>query len=175
MEGSTEPELKAMNDIYFTLKDLDDVVKQRVLQWVIGKFSLDVKSKKIAGVGQENGEIIQKGNKDFSSINSVADIFANANVRSEAEKVLLVASYLQQKKDRSELTGREINKELNHLGHGVLNITNTISSLIKRKPQLMIQTRKEGKTKQAQKKYKVTEEGLVAAKKLINLPIIEAE
>jgi hypothetical protein len=31
----------------------------------------------------------------------------------------------------------------------------------------MIQIRKEGKTKQAQKKYKVTNEGFAAAKKMI--------
>ena len=35
-----------------------------------------------------------------------------------------------------------------------------------RNPKLMIQTRKEGKTRQAQKKYKVTHEGMSAAKKM---------
>jgi len=74
---------------------------------------------------------------------------------------------LQEKNSDQELTGREINSELNHLGHGVGNITNAISSLINRKPSLMIQTRKAGKTKQAQKRYKITHEGMKQVKEMI--------
>ena len=46
--------------------------------------------------------------------------------------------------------------------------TDAINQLIKRKPQLRIQTKKEGKTKQARKKYKVTAEGIKAVQKLLN-------
>ena len=80
----------------------------------------------------------------------------------------MVASYLQEAKNLSELTGREINKELTHLGHGIKNITAAINSLMNKKPKLMIQTHKAGKAKQAQKKYKVTTEGLAAARKMIS-------
>ena len=80
----------------------------------------------------------------------------------------MVAAYLQNKGGEKELTSREINKELKNLGHGVGNITNAISSLSVKKPSLMIQTRKEGRSKQAQKKYKVTTEGFEAVKRLIS-------
>ncbi len=107
------------------------------------------------------------GGADIMSFESVADIFGKANPESDADKVLIVGAYLQGKNPTGELTGRQINKELKNLGHGVGNITNAITSLMERKPKLMIQTRKEGKSRQAQKKYRVTTEGLTAAKKLI--------
>ena len=162
-----EPELKAMNDVYNALKNLEDEAKQRVIQWVVGKFSLITPIRDLKEPDQDlddNGIISEK---DLSSFESVADVFADAKVKTQPDKVLVVGAYLQQKKGGGEITGREINKELNQLGHGVKNITIAISSLIKKKPQLMIQTRKEGKSKQAQKKYKVTSEGFSVANKMI--------
>lgn len=163
-----EPELKAMNDAYLALKDLEDDAKQRVIDWVTGRFSLANISQKSKTSLDESKKGDREEKKDFHMFDTVADMYAHANVKTEADKVLLVASYLQQSKNGEELTGREINKELNHLGHGVANITVTISSLINKKPKLMIQTRKEGKSQQAQKKYKVTNEGLIEARKMLN-------
>jgi hypothetical protein len=154
-----EPELKAMNEVYSAIKDLEDDAKQRVLNWALGKFSL---KKRVLPKGLEDGQSL-----DIISFESVADIFAKASPQSEADKVLVVASYLQKKNAVEELVGREINKELKNLGHPMSNITNAISSLINRKPTLMIQTRKEGKTPQAQKKYKVTIEGFTAVQRMI--------
>ena len=162
-----EPELKAMNDVYDALKDLENDAKKRVIDWIIGKFSLGQQKRKLAGASEETSEESGARRVEFASFKSVADLFANATPKTDADKVLIVATYLQETKNVDELAGREINKELHHLGHGVGNITATITSLMNKKPQLMIQIRKEGKTKQAQKKYKVTNEGFVAAKKMI--------
>jgi hypothetical protein len=71
---------------------------------------------------------------------------------------------LQCKQSKAELTGLEINKELHHMGHKVSNITSVINQLIGKRPQLMIQTKKEGKTRQAKKKYKVTTVGISTAR-----------
>lgn len=159
-----EPELKAMSDVYQVLKDLKPEAQQRIINWVLEKFSLStVSSSQIPTQKSFTQEQIME--MGFESFNTLADVFVKITPANDPEKVLIAASYLQSKSD-SDLTGREINKELNHLGHGVGNITNAISSLINRNPRLMIQTRKEGKTKQAQKKYKVTVEGINAAKKM---------
>lgn len=163
-----EPELKAMNEIYNALKDLESEERQRVIGWVVGKFSITNPIKNSIKDRQEADDVKLAAVNDFSSFKSIADIFTNAKVKRAADKVLIVGAYLQQKQDGGELTGREINKELHHLGHRIGNITNAISTLINEKPQLMIQIRKEGKTKQAQKKYKVTAEGFTAANKIIN-------
>ena len=162
-----EPELKAMKTVYDALSELDEDAKRRVIDWVIGKFALG-RSKQRTDRGviglQPSSDT---GETNLASFLSVADLFAKTSPKNESDKVLVVASYLQEAKNLSELTGREINKELTHLGHGIKNITAAINSLMNKKPKLMIQTRKEGKSQQAQKKYKVTTEGLAAAKRLI--------
>ncbi len=163
-----EPELKAMKAVYDALVELDEDAKRRVVDWVIGKFSLG-RSKQRTGRGTTGTQLGTDTDEiELSSFPSVADLFANASPKSGSDKVLIVAGYLQEAKKVAELTGREINKELIHLGHGVKNITAAISSLINKKPKLMIQTHKGGKTKQAQKKYKVTTEGFATAKRMIN-------
>jgi hypothetical protein len=162
-----EPELKAMNDVYDALKNLEDEAKKRVIDWVIGKLSLGQQKRKLAGVPEETSEDFGAEIVKITSFKSVADLFAKTNLKTDADKVLIIAAYLQETKNVDELSGREINKELHHLGHGVSNITAAITSLMNKKPQLMIQTRKEGKSKQAQKKYKVTAEGFASAKKMI--------
>ena len=48
---------------------------------------------------------------------------------------------------------------LKNLGHGVGNITRAFDTLRASKPALTVQTRKEGSSKQARKKFRVTTEG----------------
>jgi len=162
-----EPELKAMNDIYTALEDLPDDARQRVLNWAISKFAL----RKRKPGGETEGSQRESSAEEFfdiASFGTVADIFGRVRPKSEADKVLVVGAYLQKnKKNGSDLTGHEISKTLKHLGHPIQNITHTISSLISRNPSLMMQIRKEGKTKQAKKKYMVTNEGFTAVQTMI--------
>lgn len=160
-----DPELKAMNDTYKVLNDLDEDARARVVNWLISKFSIH-RAKSITTSSTQVRMENEGGS--ISSFTSIADLFGKTTFKTESDKVLLVAAYLQLKENKEELTSREINKELNHLGHGVSNITVAIGVLINRKPSLMIQTRKEGKSQQAQKKYKVTLEGIKAANAMIS-------
>jgi hypothetical protein len=162
-----DPELRAMITVYEALKDLDDEAKARVIEWVSGKLELGYA--KIIRPGGDLGfqgmECEERNLLDFAS---VAETFAVANPKNTADKALVVAAYLQASKGGGDVTGREINKELTQIGHGVRNITRALEPLIKKKPQLLIQTRKEGLTRQAQKKYRVTNEGFNFVKRLIN-------
>ena len=163
-----ESELKAMNRVSHALKDLKEEEIDRVLMWVQKKYAKSTQRDSFSIEG--NSAIDTKSNHvDLKSFNSTADLLASINPKTDSDKALIVASYLQIHKDEKILTGREVNRELNHLGHGVKNITNSISSLIKRKPQLMIQLRKEGRSQQAQKKYKVTVEGLKAVSEMLSI------
>jgi len=162
-----EPEIKALNDIYTILNDLDHEARRRILQWINERFASDpTKNMPVRAI--KNQESLSGASFEFKSFKSIVDIFSKARPKNDAEKVLIVASYLQENKHGEELTAREINMRLNLLGHSVRNITSTIGILIKKRPQLMIQTRKEGKTKQAQKRYRVTAEGFTAAARMIN-------
>ncbi len=165
----SDPEIKAMNDIYKVFQDLDEDARVRVVNWLISKFSIN-RPKSVATLTSPQVKL-EDSSGGIALFNSIADLFGKAVFKTESDKVLLVATYLQLRENKEELTSREINKELNHLGHGVSNITVAIGVLINRKPSLMIQTRKEGKSQQAQKKYKVTIEGI----KTVNTMLSTAE
>ena len=55
---------------------------------------------------------------------------------------------------------RRLNTELKHLGYAIPNITDALSSNMRKKPQRVIQLKKSGDSRQATKTYKVTNEGL---------------
>lgn len=166
---SIDPELEAMQNLHTALKDLDTDARQRVLRWAISRFAEDIQSESKVIIQPDNLSIPpQTECLDLGRFSTIADLFALAQPKTETQKVLLSAAFLQHNNDGTELTGREINNELNHLGHGVKNITVAVNGLMNRKPCLMIQTRKEGRTKQAQKKYKVTVEGFNAIRKMLS-------
>lgn len=103
----------------------------------------------------------------FLKYDSVEDLFFSSNARTVASKILLVAAYLQEKHNLKELSSFDINTRLKKVGHGVQNITTSINTLMNKKPPLMIQTGKSGDTKQAKRKFRVTEEGLRIARNYI--------
>ncbi len=107
---------------------------------------------------------------NLSNYQTLGDIFAAIPVAlsTDVQKVLVAASFLQEKNSLGKITGQEIGKELKHIGQGVNNITHAISGNIDVKPQRMIQLKKSGKTKQAKKDYKVTVAGINAVKNLIS-------
>lgn len=162
-----DPELRAMITVYEALRDLEDDAKVRVIDWVLGKFELE-HLKRFQPEDKTGSEGPSDENRSLMDFGSVADAFAAARPQSTPDKALVVAAYLQAAKGGTDISGREINKELTQMGYGVQNITRAVEPLIKKKPQLFIQTRKEGKTKQAQKRYKVTSEGFLLVKRLIN-------
>jgi hypothetical protein len=169
-----DPEIKAIEGAYASLKDLDDEAKLRVIKWLTDKFSLNITSLKNNQnpVAPENSRSSEEKNisiqdLQLSSFTQLSELFAHIDPKTDGEKALVVGAYLQEVQGQPELTGRLINDELKHLGHGASNITTTISFLISKKPNLMIQTRKEGKSQQAQKKYRVTTEGFKLVKEMI--------
>lgn len=44
-----EPEIKAMQEVYSAVQDLDDNAKMRVINWVLDKFSLNGQLKNCKG------------------------------------------------------------------------------------------------------------------------------
>jgi hypothetical protein len=178
-----DPEIEAISKCHELIKVLDNEAKMRVIKWLVDKFELTSDLQKGAFSSKTNNyedvhpeELLllpdkHKSNNSNSSIadfETVADFFSHVHPSTDHEKALVVAAYLQEKNRLDDLTGGEIQKELKHLGHGVANITTSIGVLEKKKPKLMIQTRKEGKSKQARKKYKVTMEGFNSVKEMMN-------
>ena len=157
-----DDELGVMSVVYEELMKIDDEAKQRVLDWVAGKFSLRPSKNAIESTKMSAGESIS-----IESFSSVADAFTAASPEIDRDKALIVAAFLQRNQAKDEITGYEINNELRQLGHGLKNVTDAINQMMDRKPKLMMQVKKEGKTKQARKKYKVTIEGFKAVQHML--------
>jgi hypothetical protein len=98
---------------------------------------------------------------------SLPELYSVASPNSDADRALVVAYYLQKMKGASDLDSFSINKELRHLGYAASNITSALNSLIARKPQYAIQTHKSGSSRQARKRYRLTNEGLRAVERML--------
>lgn len=157
-----DDELGVMSVVYEELLKIDDEAKQRVLDWVAGKFSLRQSKNAIGGK-----KILADESISIESFGSVADAFSAASPEIDRDKALIIAAFLQRNLGKDVITGYEINNELRQLGYGLNNVTDAINQMIDRKPKLMMQVKKEGKTKQARKKYKVTVEGFKAVQLML--------
>lgn len=155
-------EIEAMKAVANAIKDLDRDAQGRVLTWVTGKYNIqspDVNS--LGGQPMESPSTKKQENVDLPTA------FASASPESDTDRALVGAYWFQVNKGQADIDSQEVNSELKQLGHGVGNITRAFDHLMAAKPQLVIQTRKTGKAKQARKKYRVTGEGIARVKQLI--------
>lgn len=157
-----DPEIRIMNEIYASLRGLDAHAQRRIMSWVLEKLSLDLPWEMSKDTGWEIA-----GSGDGQPLPPPSDLFDKARPENDAERVLAVAAYLQTTQPGEDLTAREITMKLASLGHSVRNITATINSLMNKRPKLMVQTLKKGTTRQAQKRYKVTPEGIAAVQMMM--------
>jgi hypothetical protein len=146
-----DPEIKAMSDIAEALDGLDDDVAARVLRWAIERY-------KVSPAGRPARETSTELSQDqvFSEFH---ELFDAANPSSTPDKALVGCYWLQVVCGEDTIESAALNRLLKDLGHQSKNITRDLDSLIARSPRLVIQVRKEGTTKQARKKYKLTKEG----------------
>jgi hypothetical protein len=175
-----DPEIKAMNDVLQALEGLEENTRTRVLTWAISKYQLDnimsvMASSDKTGEGKGLDERSSGASSDRSgNVNLVSDFsdigefYSQIDPTTDSEKVLTIGVYYQLNKGFDELNSADLNKELKHLGYRVSNVTVSISLLMKKKPALMIQTRKGGNSKQSRKKYKVTQAGIKYIEQLLN-------
>jgi hypothetical protein len=90
----------------------------------------------------------------------LADLYVAAHPVTDADRVLVVAYWHQVSAGRENLDAQTIHRDLKNLGHGVSNVTRACSALIRETPQLMMQVKKAGSTRQARKQYRLTAAGV---------------
>jgi len=148
-----------MGVIEGTLEPLDEEVRARVLKWAAERFGVPLGggARRASGSGASGGGARHDtGGGDFEEL---ADLYAAASPKSAVERALVGGYWFQYIKSDSDLDGAKVNGELKQLGHGVANITRAFDGLKAKKPALVMQTRKSGSSKQARKKYKLTNAG----------------
>lgn len=173
-----DKELVAMDEVYRALEGLEPEEVGRVLTWASDRFGvLITRAEKPQDVHTE----LEPERRDVFGIDNLrsfevlGELFAKARPKTNADKALVSATFLQVARGNADLAAQQINNELKHLGHRILNITDAINSLIWDKPSLMIQLRKSGSTKQARKTYKVTDEGISKVLRMLDGEVSQGE
>ncbi len=150
-----DPELQALSAISSLLSELPGDSQTRIVNWISSRFG---------GYGVIRGPLKSGDSvhapESTTKFPDLATLFVAASPSTGSEKALVVAYWLQECMGQEEWEGFAVNTELKHLGHGLKNVTDALNSLIEQKPQLAVQLRKSGKTKQARKRYKLTTEGI---------------
>jgi hypothetical protein len=163
-----DPEIKAMSDISEALTGLEPEVVRRVLKWANEKYQL----KPTPGTSQGGGSTAAAVDRTF---NEFSDLFDAASPSSGLERILVCAYWYQVIQGQADFDSQSLNTELKNFGHPSANITRDMDSLTNRSPKLILQTRKEGTSKQARKKFKLTREGIREVQRMLEGNHMEGE
>ncbi len=162
MTDNTLRELEAMKQVAEALKGLEDDAIRRVLVWASDHFGIKIGiAKNMANNQDIKTESIseQSVGGNIDDYTDLAELFAVAQPKTDADKALVVSYWKQFKEGNTAIDSQSVNTSLKHMGYGVGNITRAFENLKKTKPVLMIQLQKSGTSIQARKTYKVTTEG----------------
>ena len=164
--------MEVFQTVYDALMSLKEEARGRVLTSVATMLGISTigaklpKSSKteIMPVGEDG---LDENNEDSFEYDSFADLYATVDPAANDEKALVASYWLQVCQGAKDFSGYSINKELTNLGHRLPNVTNALSSLINTKPQLALQLKKTGKSRQARKTYKLSKAGIDKVEEMI--------
>lgn len=152
-------EIEAMRKIAEALTGLEQNAIQRVLAWVNDKYQFEPPGEDRQTTPRTASNSASAGELEKQQPPLLGEFYTLASPATDAEKALVVSYWLQFHKHHEEFNAATINTQLKNLGYRVSNITRAFSHLQSKQPQLAIQTKKLGNTKQARKKYQVTNAG----------------
>jgi hypothetical protein len=164
------PELKAMADIATLFASLEEDEIQRVLRWATEKYRSKSGSggTVIGGVSASGTGIVENpiGNErqPFADLPAIMDAAKPTN---GLERILVAAYFNQVTRNEDGFDSQSVNTQLKHLGYPSANITRDMVRLVDRSPKYVIQTRKEGSTQQARKRFRLTTEGIRAVEAML--------
>lgn len=156
------PELKAMADIASIFATLEEEEISRVLKWANEKYRV-----KTGGPVAKLEEEAAPAATDKREFVDLPALFDAAKPTNGLERILTGAYYHQVVKGEPDFDSQSLNTQLKHLGYPSANITRDMERLVNRSPKLIIQTRKEGNTQQARKKFRLTTEGVRAVETML--------
>ena len=135
-------------------------IRERILQWACSRYAVSP-AKPGAEKGKQETGARTRDEQPLGS-ESFPDLYHAADPQTDIDRALVAGYFLGRGQERVEFTGMDANKELKNLGHPVGNITDALQALIDRRPALVMQTAKSGSSRQARKKYKLTQAGVTA-------------
>ena len=168
-QDSGDEELAAMARMDRILRALSSDSAARAIRWIAERYGVGS-----AGSGPRPASTASIPGAVGVPID-LAELFAQANPGTLNEKALVASYWFQAVNGTTDLDAQTINTELKQLGHGIKNITAAFAELISSRPQLAIQVRKAGNTKQARKRYRLTTEGLKRVRLMLGEGAVQSE
>ena len=168
----SDKELDAMAAIakaidQFSKEEIEIV--QRILQWAVSRYSVKIIGAREGDIGKGGrGETLGEGTGG-AEFGDIADLFHTTAPKTDPERALIAGYWFTTEGNKLEFSGQEVNSSLKNLGHGASNITDALTSLMRRKPSLVMQTAKSGSSRQARKKYKLTRAGLEYVRRMTSV------
>ena len=162
-------EIQAMQNLAQIFSGLDADSTRRVLKWASDRYQAKpvASSPSVAApIAEPEYPTPQNHNRE-PAFGDFADLFDAANPDSGVENALVAGYWFQAVQKHSELDSQQLNSALKNLGRPSSNITRDLDSLMTRTPRLVIQVRKDGNTKQARKRYKLTTEGVRTVERML--------
>lgn len=158
------PELKAMADIASIFATLEEDEIQRVLRWANEKYRA-----RAAGAAAPAAEVgVSTATGEKREFKDLPMLFDAAKPTNGLERILVGAYFCQVVQGEADFDSQSLNTQLKHLGYPSANITRDMERLVNRSPKLVIQTRKEGTSQQARKKFRLTMEGVRVVETLLS-------
>lgn len=165
----SDPEIEAMSGVAAALGDLEEDARARVLRWAAERYGVTITSgervpaggRRADGYGGAGDTTDEEIAGEAPAFELFAELFAAASPKTNEDKALVAAYWVQVHEGHASWASRLLNAELKNLGHSIPNITDALTSNMRKKPQRVIQLKKSGSSRQATKTYKVTHEGLV--------------
>jgi len=164
-------ELTAMQEVHAILAKLSPEARGRVVAWAVSVMNVAASPSTPSGrpaASAEKRPTGSTGEGAGDSFDTFAELFSAAAPKTNAEKALVGGYWLQACQGAESFVSMAVNNELKNLGEGVENITTAFDGLKDSKPQLALQLRKEGKSQQARKKYKLSLAGIRLVERMIS-------
>jgi hypothetical protein len=173
-KSAADQEFDATRAVYNALEPLEGEARERVVKHVAGILEISAAVKpapdlKPAEEPKPTDEAaVVPPAAGTPSYHTFAELFDASDPQTASDKALVAGYWLQVLQQADSFDGQSANKELNHLGHKIGNITNAMDALKAQRPALAIQLAKSGSSQQARKTYKITTSGVAAVKAMIN-------
>jgi hypothetical protein len=163
-------EIEAMGAIDKAMGGLQADEQKRVLRWAIDKFSggeVTLPRTGSSGLGNSASGTGSEEGRGLAAYERISDLMDEAHPTTTVDHVLVASYWFQVVRGQENFTGQEVNSELKDLGQGSKNITDAYTSLMTRKPPAVRQVQKSGSTRQARKRYRLTEVGIRSVERMI--------
>jgi hypothetical protein len=156
-----DPELDAMAALSEALGPLEGTARERVLRWAADKFEVP------SALPRQRAAEIDEGSDGELEFKDVGDLVHAAQPVGGPQHALVVAYWFQEVQGQDGWSGADINTTLRNMGQGLANVTTTLDSLKAKKPQLVMQVGKAGRSRQARKTYKLTTAGVREVRQML--------